>query len=139
MKSIHVVGAALLRAGRCLVAQRGAAMSLPFKWEFPGGKVEPAEVAEEALRREIHEELGIEIDVAALIGRSEWCADGVQILLDVYRASWLKGEIVPVEHAQVKWVEAKELLALDWAPADVPVVSRVVAEMKEASRSRTGP
>ncbi len=114
-----------------MVAQRGTDMTQAHKWEFPGGKVEPAEIAEDALRREMHEELGIEIDIVGFIARSEWCVEGVRILLDVYRATWRGGELAPVEHAEVRWVEAKDLHALDWAPADVPVVPRVIEVMKE--------
>ena len=112
-----------------MVAQRGAAMDLPFKWEFPGGKVEPGEIPGDALRREIIEELGIEIGVGELLGRSEWRSEGTHIVLDVYCARWLAGEIELLEHAQVGWFEGAELHALDWAPADIPVVEGVAAAL----------
>lgn len=66
--SVHVVGAAIVSGGRCFVAQRGEEMALPFQWEFPGGKVEDGEDPEEALAREIAEELSLEIEVGDYLG-----------------------------------------------------------------------
>ncbi len=118
---IQVVGAAIVRADRCLVARRGPHMSAPLRWEFPGGKLEPGESAEVALAREIHEELGVVIEVGAWLGRG--VAGGVQ--LDVHLARLVLGEPVAHEHAELAWLGPAQLDALDWADADVPIVARV--------------
>ena len=121
--ALHVVGAAILRDGCCLVAQRSERMSLPLQWEFPGGKVEPDEDPRAALQRELLEELGIVVDVHELIATGET----VDVRLDVYRVELVTGEPSPIEHAHVAWLGPHELIRLDWADADVPVVPRVVA------------
>ena len=115
---IHVVGAAILSGARCFVAQRSETMPLPLQWEFPGGKVEDGEDPRGALRREIAEELGLEVEVGEFLGR------GVvgEVTLDVYLARRVAGEIALHEHRAGRWVTAEEIEELDWAAADVPVL-----------------
>lgn len=122
---VHVVGAAIARERKCLVAQRGPAMSLPGKWEFPGGKVEPGEAPEVALKREIAEELGLEIVVAQRLGTGTARAGGRLITLDVYGASVASGVLTLREHARAAWAGADELMRFDWADADIPCVAPV--------------
>ena len=122
---IHVVGAAIVLDGRCLVAKRGPDMTLPGKWEFPGGKVEPSESPEQALVREIVEELGIQIKVGRLLGRGSSSNASRTVVLDVYAATWLDGKPSPREHAALIWADAEELEDFDWAEADLPVISAV--------------
>ncbi|HUP24056.1 MAG TPA: (deoxy)nucleoside triphosphate pyrophosphohydrolase [Thermoanaerobaculia bacterium] len=131
--TLHVVGAAIVEAGKVLVAQRGPAMSLPLKWEFPGGKVLEGEEPRVALVREIREELALEIEVLELLGRGEAHADGGgrHILLDVYAATLRGGSPCAVEHAAVGWFTADELRTLDWAAADIPVVPAVERWLRE--------
>lgn len=130
MAVIHVVGAAIFHQGRCLVALRSASMSLPLKWEFPGGKIEPGESPELALRREIQEELGLEIEVEELLGRGQSTHDGHAVELSVYRAQFLRGELQLSEHAEARWLSDSELPDLEWASADLPIVPRVQAALK---------
>jgi 8-oxo-dGTP diphosphatase len=120
---IHVVGAAILRDGRCLVAQRSASMSAPHAWEFPGGKVEPGEDPRDALRRELAEELAIDVAVHELIGTGT----SATIHLDVYRAELRTGTPVPHEHAQLAWLDADHLAHIAWAEPDGPIVPHVIA------------
>ena len=130
--AIHVVGAAIVRDGRCLVTRRSAAMSAPLKWEFPGGKVEPGESPEGALRREVREELHIEIEVGHLLGRGEGrVGRDREIRLAVYAATWLSGDLELTEHHELGWFAPDELIDLDWPEADVsilPAVAKYVAE-----------
>jgi 8-oxo-dGTP diphosphatase len=127
---LHVVGAAILREGRCLAAQRGAAMPLAGQWEFPGGKVEPGEDPRAALRREIREELGLDVEVGDLLARGEALERTRRIVLDVYLADVTGGELALSEHAAATWVGADELYALDWAAADVPVLGALEARLR---------
>ncbi len=125
LPTIHVVGAAILRDGLCLVAQRSATMSAPLKWEFPGGKVEADESPEGALARELREELGVGVEVGAHLGRGSAQSEGRSIVLDVYAATWLRGELRLMEHAQIAWCDVHQLQELDWAAPDVPIIPAV--------------
>lgn len=126
---IEVVGAAIVRDdGRILAARRGPEMALAGKWEFPGGKIESGESAEECLVREIEEELGIGVEVLDFIERgTSKTASGRTVQLDVYRCRWTSGALEPVEHDRLEWVAPNKLAALDWAEADLPAVGRLRA------------
>lgn len=103
-------------------------MSAPDCWEFPGGKVEPGESQAEALRRELGEELGVDVAVGEHLGTGSARSErGDLIVLEVYRASLRAGRLRPREHAELRWVGAEDLGALRWADADVPVLSAVAA------------
>ncbi|MDF2524622.1 MAG: ADP-ribose pyrophosphatase [Clostridiales bacterium] len=119
MKEIHVVGAAIMDGIKLLAAQRSKIMKEPLKWEFPGGKVEEGENHAEALKREISEELGIDIEVQGFIGTGSSVVEDKKILLHVYKAGIVCGEPYAREHAQLRWIEIRELQKLDWAAADV--------------------
>ncbi len=123
MREIHVVGAAILRDARCLAAQRGAAMRLPGKWEFPGGKVEAGEDPRVALAREVREELGLDVVVGELLGTGRDVGDDLVVRLDVYLATIAGGELRLLEHGAVRWLQAAELDSLDWADADRPLLA----------------
>lgn len=130
MSEVHVVGAAILRDGRCLVAQRGDAMSSPRAWEFPGGKVEPDEAPEAALARELREELGAVVRVGEHAGTGRAVVGTRLIVLDVYFAELVSGEPTPLEHAALAWLGPSELEHLAWAEPDVPIVARVVERLR---------
>lgn len=124
-REIRVVAAAIVRDGRVLAALRGPDMRLAGHWELPGGKVEAGEGDRDALRREIAEELGVEVRVGDGLGESVFAYDAVTVRLVAYTCSVEAGEPVPTEHAEVRWVGADELDALLWAPADVPLLAAV--------------
>ena len=105
-----------------LVAQRSHLMSLPLKWEFPGGKIEPNETPEACLIREIKEELNIEIQVLKALPSNTHPYPNIIIKLIPFICAHLNGKIELKEHANFKWLLKEELLALDWADADVPIV-----------------
>jgi 8-oxo-dGTP diphosphatase len=108
--------------GKVLVTQRSINMPLPLKWEFPGGKIEAGETAEECLIREIREELNIEIQITGSLPPNDHQYPDKLIRLIPFICRQKDGEIILKEHASYKWLDAKDLLDLDWAEADVGVV-----------------
>jgi 8-oxo-dGTP diphosphatase len=119
-----VVGAAIYdAAGRLLAAQRNQPPQYAGLWEFPGGKVEPGETPEGALARECREELGVAIEVGALVGDVE-IPIGV---LRVYRARLISGSPSPREHRELRWLAPDELDDVPWIDADRPLVDRLRA------------
>lgn len=120
--TINVVGAAIFNdGGELLCAQRGHG-SLIGKWEFPGGKVEKGESDQEALKREIKEELNIDIEVSDLIDENYNEYPDNNVNLKVYKCKYLSGTIKDTEHQDLKWTKTENIESLDWADADRPIV-----------------
>ncbi len=115
-----VVAAVIERGGRVLVSQRGPGAGQPGRWEFPGGKREAGEADREALRRELREELGIDL----VVGPRVWTARAGPLELRFYRCEWIGGQR-PRPHASVqfRWVRREDLPALSFPPADAGLVS----------------
>lgn len=107
---------------RLFAAQRSSEMSLPLKWELPGGKIESNESAEECLIREIKEELNIEIGIVKNLPSNTYSYPSITINLIPFVCKHIKGGITLKEHADFKWLNTFELLDLDWAEADVPIL-----------------
>ena len=122
MKHIHVTCAIIERNGLVLAAQRSAAMSLPLKWEFPGGKINLGESPEDCLRREILEEMGIQICVGENLPTSTHQYPSFIITLYPFVCTIQSGKIVLHEHSAINWLPPGELYTLNWAEADVPVI-----------------
>lgn len=133
---LQVVGAAIVRGRTCLAAQRSSRMSEPGKWEFPGGKVEPGERPEDALRREVLEELDLEIEIGPWLGCGSSISAERRISLQVYVAYPRSTDIQLREHRRYLWGHAEELLQLDWAAADLPIVPLLISWLE---RKRTAP
>ncbi len=122
LNTIHVVGAAIIKDAKCLVAQRGPGMSLAGKWEFPGGKPKGGETPEAALARELLEELGATASIGEWVGRGESQVGNKRIVLDVYLGELEYAEELSAnEHSELRWVDAEELANLDWPDADIPI------------------
>ena len=126
MNPIEVACAVVVRDRKVLATRRGVNMAQPLKWEFPGGKVEQGETPQEALVREIAEELGIEIEVGIALSSVVHHYENISIELIPFLALLRKGNIQLAEHDAYCWASSEELKALDWTPADVPVVEEVV-------------
>ena len=124
VKIIPVVCAIIEQDDLVLCALRSEQMSLPEKWEFPGGKLELNELPEEALIREINEELNIEIKIIEALPIAEHAYVPEKIIqLIPYRCSIVDNERpIATEHSELRWVKRDELLQLDWAEADIPIV-----------------
>ena len=102
-------------------------------WEFPGGKLEVGEQPEEALRREIFEELGCEIDVQQLLGSSEVIVGKRIIAMDAYLAFCEPMEVVLNEHLAGEWITPNQVYDFDWAPADIPLLDDVILYFETTS------
>jgi 8-oxo-dGTP diphosphatase len=118
-----IVGAAIINDGRVLACARSDPPEVAGRWEFPGGKVEPGETDEEALVRECLEELAIKVVVGQRVGRDVPLAHG-RAILRVFAAT-LANDDAPqlLEHSELRWLGADELLSVDWLPADAPIVA----------------
>jgi 8-oxo-dGTP diphosphatase len=97
-------------------------MSLPFKWEFPGGKIEENETAENCILREIKEELNLEIEILARLESRSFNYPTFSINLIPFISKYLSGTINLNEHKDYKWLTKDELILLDWAPADISIL-----------------
>ena len=117
-KRIRVVCALLEQDGCVLLAQRGKGMRHPLQWEFPGGKVHAGESDEDALRRELREELAIEIDVLAHMPAVTHDYPDIRIELVPIRCKIRSGSIMLQEHAAVAWVTPADACAMDLVEAD---------------------
>ena len=128
MKTIQVVAAVLFWEGKVLCVQRTQHEKeyVSLKWEFPGGKVEEGEQFEEALVREIREELSVEIEISEFFMTVEHTYPDFHLVMHVYRCYLTEGEVILNEHADLKWLKVEELDQLDWAEADIPIVKRLM-------------
>lgn len=128
-KDIHVVGAVIVKSGKLFCAQRNAEQSLPLLWEFPGGKIEKAETAQDALIREVQEELKCDIQVGKKLEHTVYEYDFGIVHLTTFYCRLIKGEPVLLEHAASKWLLPNELYSLEWAPADIPAIDKIINDL----------
>jgi 8-oxo-dGTP diphosphatase len=137
VQRVVVVGAALLRTDadgvrRVLASRRTEPPHLAGLWEFPGGKVEPGESEEQALRRELAEELRVQVEVGARLAGDLPIRDTA--VLRVYLATVTGGEPALVDHDAHRWLAASELDDVPWIPVDLPLVDAVRAVLTQESR-----
>lgn len=121
-KKIEVVGAVLINEDRVFAAKRGPGKSMAGYWEFPGGKVEADETPEEALARELREELKVDVTVGEFIVTATHEAGTAVIELSTYLCTIIEGVPVLTEHEEFRWLPVSELSDVEWAPADIPTV-----------------
>jgi 8-oxo-dGTP diphosphatase len=133
MKHIHVACAIIEENGKVLATQRSASMSMPLKWEFPGGKIEPGESAEECLQREVREEIGISVSVVLALPPHTHEYKTLTVTLYPFVCNISSGEIILHEHAALEWLRPKELATLDWAEADLSVIDSYLTQGERAS------
>ena len=122
MKTIEVVAAIIREGDRVLATQRGYG-EFEGMWEFPGGKIEPGESHHEALKREIREELAVEIGVGERICTVEYDYPNFHLTMHCYFCSIANGEVELLEHKSARWLRRDELNEVEWLPADVSVVN----------------
>ena len=128
MKRIEVVAAAIYQDGKVLAAQRGYG---EFKggWEFPGGKIEPGETQEQAIVREIQEEMAATIEVVEKLGTVEYDYPTFHLTMHCFWTTVKDGKLQLLEHEGAKWVDKETIHTVDWLPADVELVEKVVCKL----------
>ena len=119
-KTVNVVAGAIVSAGRLFATQRGYGDWAGW-WEFPGGKIEPGEAPEEALRRELREELALEVRVGEEVARVEYDYPKFHLSMRLYLCT-PEGEPTLREHSAARWLSRDELDAVRWLPADKDVI-----------------
>lgn len=128
MNPISVVAAVIEVDGKILCVQRDKSKYdyISYKYEFPGGKVEPGELKQDALKREIQEELDYEITVEAPIGNFIYAYPDFSVHMHFYYCTADTTVFTLNEHRQAQWLERSNLLNLDWAAADLPIVEKLM-------------
>lgn len=122
MKTIPVACAIIYFDDKVLVVQRSKTMKHPLKWEFPGGKIEQSETEIDAIKREIFEELDIQIKIKVRLTPVLHQYPNLKIKLIPFIAEYLSGELILKEHAKYVLANKKELIYFDWAEADLPIL-----------------
>lgn len=124
MKKVRVVAAVIRKNNHIFATQRGYG---EFKggWEFPGGKIEPGETPQQALVREIREELDTEIKVGDLIETIEYDYPSFHLSMDCFWCEIVEGSLELKEHEAARWLDKENLYAVDWLPADIGLVAEI--------------
>lgn len=126
---IHVACAIIQMDGLILATQRSATMSLPLKWEFPGGKLEAGESPEQCLQRELQEELAITVRVGQGLPPVTHSYPAFTVTLYPFFCDSLEGTMILHEHSAACWLTPHELPTLDWAEADWPIISQLADQL----------
>lgn len=124
---IYVVCGIIKFENKIIVAQRSEKMSMPLKWEFPGGKMENGEDEIACIKREIKEELNIEIEVEQKLTNCIYDYTSFKINLIPFVVNYIGGEIKLLEHKDYKCLDKNDLVNLDWAEADLPILKEFLS------------
>lgn len=124
MKTIQVVAAVIIQDEKVFATQRGYG---EFKdgWEFPGGKIEEGESPQEALIREIDEELNVSVSVGGLLDTVEYDYPTFHLSMKCYLCTIESGELVLKEHKNAKWLDKKQLYSVEWLSADISLIKKL--------------
>jgi len=128
MKSVDVVAGVIVEGGLLLVCQRKENAAFPLKWEFPGGKVEPDEAHEDALRRELMEELGIKAGkLSEVFKHTHKYSDELMVNLRFYRVHTFTGALTNRAFHNLAWTAIEKLVAFDFLDGDLPFVDLLLS------------
>ncbi len=130
---INVTCAIIEKDNKVLVAQRSEKMNLPLKWEFPGGKVKNGETDIDCLKREIQEELNLKINILEGLQNNVHEYESISIKLIPFICNIIEGDLILKEHKQIKWLDANDLMTLDFADADKPILKEYLCQKKQLS------
>jgi len=133
MKTIRVAAAVIEKDGKIFAAARGYGDYKGY-WEFPGGKLEPGETAEEALKREIREELDAEIEVGEKLSVLEYDYPAFHLNMDVFRCRLISENVTLLEHEDAKWLPPEELGSVRWLPSDVGLIADLEKLLKKQGK-----
>lgn len=128
MKTINVVAAIIEKDGRIFATQRGYGAYKDW-WEFPGGKIEAGETPEEALVREIREELRAEIKVGDLFYTVEYDYPEFHMIMQCFLCKLISDEIELVEHEAAKWLGKEDIRSVRWLSSDIEIVDRLIQKL----------
>ena len=130
MKTVRVVAAIIINDGKVFATQRGYG---EFKdgWEFPGGKIDAGETPEEALVREIKEDLDTEVEVKELLETVEYDYPKFHLSMDCFICKIKAGELVLKEHEASKWLTKETLDSVEWLPADLGLIEKIENYLRE--------
>lgn len=129
MKTVRVVAAVIRSEDKIFATARGYG-EFKGQWEFPGGKIEPGETPQEALVREIQEELDVKIEVGDLIDTIEYDYPSFHLSMDCFWCNVTEGEIRLKEAEDARWLSKDELYSVDWLPADMELIEKLVLSNK---------
>ena len=129
MKTIEVVAAVIIKDGEVFATQRGYGEWQGW-WEFPGGKIESGESPQEALKREIHEELDAEIEVEELLETVEWDYPNFHLTMHCFICSLLSESLHLNEHEAATWLTHETLRSVKWLPADEILLDKIAEYLK---------
>jgi 8-oxo-dGTP diphosphatase len=131
MKHIHVACAIIEKNGTVLATQRSESMSMPLKWEFPGGKIHAGEHPAACLKREVLEELDLEIDVGRALDPVTHHYPAFIVTLYPFVCTIQAGEMKLHEHKAFTWLPPERLHELDWAEADPPIIQSYREQLRK--------
>ena len=137
MKTVRVVAAIIIDDGKVFATQRGYG---EFKdgWEFPGGKIDAGETPEEALVREIKEELDTEVEVQELLDTVEYDYPNFHLSMDCFICKIKSGDLVLKEHEAAAWLKKETLYSVDWLPADQGLIEKIKNILENGKQAYIG-
>ena len=128
---LNVAAAVIVKENKILITQRSKEDSFSLKWEFPGGKLEEGETPEECLKREIIEELNLDIEVQDYLGSYAYPYETGDIRLIIYKAQIISGDMQLNVHNDAKWVTVNEMKNYEFPPADTDLIEKLCREWRD--------